>query len=255
MTVDIGAFSLPLSPKIRPQVKIPEDFLLQSDPALIYIGSFLHSYLNSHLEHLWGKFDLSRLTESVVHSLAFTWNPKEYRMDEKSLPALFLWRDRTGTPTKRLSGGAISSTYINIAWIGPTEKKEQGRIKNILFPKIGQTIEAALSLPVWRDPSWVLHGEQDPHALIAGSDLAKKTCFWTRPQFLSMENFDSTMEDGTSFPGIVCRLLCAEHIAFNQQTPFHTFITGQTAVQGDLFIMREHALDTDLLISQMEAIK
>lgn len=266
MPACLGPQTFPLPP-IGSKIKILQDPLSSIDPGLLYLGSFLTSFLNARFGQLWGQtLDASRRNEKLVNNFKFAWNPREYGIDESLTPSLFLWRERSGSQDRRLSSGIIISSTVQILWLGPTEMhtNDQGRLRSALRSRIGQSISAVCgqASQSWRDRSWLLDGDTDPLAPIMGSNAFPKMGLWKMPQILGWEHYQFNLqqtEDNVVFPGVLVRLLCEEFASGNLDgsrlegaMPPIPPTVGAIAFSGDYYLARESSTDTDVLIGESE---
>lgn len=137
-----------------------------SDPFLYYATAYLQAVVNAKGTAAWQAVKPGGLPISTV----FTHDPEQVVFNERTLPALYMWREGS-TKTPEWIGEDILVQYdrIRILWVFPNDQQANRRIREPIVNGLVKLIIYAIE--IGRDPAWVVPGDTYADAATAGSIL------------------------------------------------------------------------------------
>lgn len=169
----------------------PNDNEPITDQALYCIGSYLMAVLNSKLNGAW---NVVNPNVPFVKSIQFDDPNDGSMMNEKDLPALYVWR-QSMYDQQSTDDWTETTSDIAIMWIPQTATQAKRSLRAPGINGFAKTITRALGLG--SDPSWIDPLDADPGSKIYGSGLMERAGLHARP-YLTTTRYDSiTVEKGT----------------------------------------------------------
>lgn len=133
------------------------------DPALGKLGAYLQAVINAELTAAWLALrPRVPLQEQPAVKSVFLHDPDELCLNEKFLPALFIYRDN-GLIEQLAEEWYADTTQLKAIWIFPPEPQEKQRPRNPWVNAVAKAI--AYALQRWRHPAWFDPGDTDPRAI------------------------------------------------------------------------------------------
>lgn len=146
------------------------------DPCLSVLLAAFKTVLNAHMAPAWSASGVVPNADPVNETFAH--DPNKIVFLEKSLPALFLWRDGSAVEYfDQTSDRRIATDTLRLVWVYPTATPEKQR-RRLTFEKAVVSIVDGF-LKRNRDPAWIAVGDVSERASREGSNLTLKAGFWS----------------------------------------------------------------------------
>jgi hypothetical protein len=146
------------------------------DPCLAVLLDAFKAVLNANMADAWSAAGVAANMPPVRE--VFAHDPSKLVFLEKSLPALFLWREGSAaeyfdqTPERR-----IATDTLKLVWVYPTAPPEKQRVRATFERAVVGIIDGFLKRN--RDPAWVAVGDTTDRARRTGSNLLTKAGFFS----------------------------------------------------------------------------
>lgn len=158
-----GAISVPVATPTAPVTTTPV-----ADPALYYLGQFSAAVLNADANPAWRAVDPMH---RVVQVLRFH-EPDEMSFNERDLPALFMWRDKSEKAPEWIAEDILQThELIQCVWVMPHAVQEHLRVRHPSPNTIMKTLTRAIELGVHE--SWTVQGDAEVDPVTLGSVLTR----------------------------------------------------------------------------------
>lgn len=166
MSDTYGSATLPLATVATSSVTItPNAF----DPLLDYLASYLKTIANARLLADW----ILKAPNTLPVKEAFPFSPDEGHINDRDLPALFVYRTGSKTRLRLADGYRIDRSTVSLLYV-PQLAPMQPRDIRMAFPnELFKLWDAVLESG--RDRSWIVAGDADVNAVSLGSSLGAYT--------------------------------------------------------------------------------
>lgn len=183
MSEQYGALDVP--------IPVPADGASVADPFLDLLAAYIMAGANALTGDAWAKINpIVTPPHASPLPIAFvkTFQPRENDFRSNELPALFVYRGKSG---KRLRVGQdilLVPTPVNLLWVPPRVEKSKKTLRDS-FP---HGLEAAFDdlLERGRHPAWVVAGDPDPYAADDGSFFYTFAKLYDQPTVLGGEPYE-----------------------------------------------------------------
>lgn len=172
MTVDDSYGLLPI-PLDAPTTAAGETL---GDPCLAVLLDAFKAALCANMAAAWDAYGVAPNTPVVRETFAH--DPNKIVFLEKSLPALFLWRD--GSTTEYFDQTAdrrIATDTLKLVWVYPTATPEKQRQRATFERAVVGIVDGFLKRN--RDPAWIAAGDTAERSLRTGSNLTTTAGFFS----------------------------------------------------------------------------
>lgn len=146
------------------------------DPLLGVLLDAFKTVLNARMGDAWASSGLAPGSDAVRGTYAH--DPSKVEFSEKTLPALFLWRDGSvEAPYEHTSDRSISQDKLQLLWVFPTATQHKQSSRAPIFRAVVAVVDAFLRRN--RDPAWIKAGDVSTQGLAYGTNLLRACGVWS----------------------------------------------------------------------------
>lgn len=182
------------------ELPAPTDDTPVGDPALGHLGGFLRAAINRYCATAWAALRPRSGDDALPVRAVFTHDPEAASFNDRDLPALFVWRQRTRFGQRDLDYLDGTST-VRALWVYPPEPQAKHVPRRPFAHAVASAVRVALGLG--RIPEWAATGDTDPTAAtIAADPDSIRTAFAspTSPTTYSGAQLNGAIGDDTMSP-------------------------------------------------------